>query len=111
VSVFVAFTLSQSGMVKHSWKLRQRGWQTSMAVNATGAAATAVVAVVVGATKFALGAWVVMVLIPCLVMILIGIRHHYQSAREQLMLREGDLHNRPDLDPEQIDHTVIIPAA
>jgi amino acid transporter len=111
VGVFVAFTLSQTGMVKHSWKLRQRGWQTSMAVNATGALATGVVAIVVGVTKFALGAWVVMVLIPILVLILIGIRSHYQAAREQLMLREEDLRTRPDLDPEQIEHTVIIPVA
>ena len=64
IGVFVAFTLSQTGMVRHWWKLRQteRGWQIRAAFNGLGAAATAIVAVVVGVAKFALGAWMVLVL-------------------------------------------------
>src|SRR5205807_826909 len=69
VGVFVAFTLSQAGMVRHWWKLRgtERGWRWRAALNGLGAAATAIVALVVGAAKFALGAWMVLVLIPALI--------------------------------------------
>jgi len=111
VGVFVAFTLSQSGMVRHHYRERQRGWRLSMVINATGALATAVVAVVVGITKFALGAWIILLLIPTLVLILLGIRRHYTEAREQLAVTDEDLHTRPDLDPEKLDHVVIIPVA
>ncbi|HEX5397319.1 MAG TPA: APC family permease, partial [Candidatus Limnocylindria bacterium] len=66
VGVFVAFTLSQSGMVRHWWRLRRldRRWWVRALFNGIGAAATAVVAVVVGIAKFALGAWIVLLLIP-----------------------------------------------
>jgi hypothetical protein len=111
VGVFVAFTLSQTGMVVHHWRLREPGWRRGMAVNALGAAATAVVAVVVGVTKFALGAWVVLVLIPLLVLLLLGIRRHYHIARDQLVVTDEDLRTRPDLDPQQLQHVVVIPVA
>jgi len=111
VGVFIAFTLSQAGMVRHWWHLRERGWRVSMAVNATGATATAVVALVVGITKFALGAWVVLVLIPIIVVMLLGVRRHYRGAHDQLVLTERDLHTRPDLDPAQLQHTIVIPVA
>ena len=111
VGVFVAFTLSQSGMVRHHWRDRERGWRLSMAINAAGATATAVVAIVVGITKFALGAWIILLLIPTLVLILLAIRRHYLNARDQLALAPQDLQTHPDLDPERIHHTLIIPVA
>src|SRR3989442_10870715 len=82
VGVFVAFTLSQAGMVRHWWKLRgtERGWCWRAALNGLGAVATAIVALVVGAAKFALGAWMVLVLIPALIGLLWAINHHYRSV-------------------------------
>ncbi len=111
VGVFIAFTLSQAGMVRHWWRLRERGWRLSMAINACGALATAVVAVVVGVTKFALGAWVVLVLIPLLVMMLLGIRHHYHRAAAQLALPDQHEPVPADLDAERLQHTILIPVA
>ena len=69
VGVFVAFTLSQSGMVVHWWRLRneQRGWRWRAALNGAGAVATGAVALIVGVAKFALGAWMILLLIPLLV--------------------------------------------
>jgi hypothetical protein len=70
-----------------------------------------VVALVVGVTKFALGAWIVLLLIPLLVFVLYSIRRHYLSARDQLLVTDADLRTRPDLDPQQLQHVVVIPVA
>ena len=64
-----------------------------------------------GVTKFALGAWMVLVLIPLLVLLLLGIRRHYHLARDQLLVTDEDLRTRPDLDPHQLQHVVVIPVA
>ena len=89
IGVFVAFTLSQAGMVRHWWKLRstERGWRVSIGFNALGAIATAVVAVVVGVAKFALGAWMVLVLIPLLIAVMWGIHRHYRRVEDSLFVR------------------------
>jgi amino acid transporter len=84
VGVFVAFTLSQAGMVVHWRRLRsvQRGWRWRAALNGLGAVATGVVAVVVGVAKFALGAWVVLFLIPLLITVMWLIHRHYRGVEE-----------------------------
>ncbi len=66
VGVFIAFTLSQAGMVRHWLRLRadEPRWRRLALVNGIGALTTGIVAVEVGATKFALGAWIVLILIP-----------------------------------------------
>lgn len=89
VGVFVAFTLSQSGMVKRWWRLRREesGWRRRAAINGIGAVTTGIVAVEVGASKFALGAWVVMVLIPILVGMMLFINRQYRSVRDKLEIR------------------------
>jgi amino acid transporter len=86
VGVFIAFTLSQSGMVRHWWKLRGevRGWRWRAALNGTGAVATGVVAVIVGIAKFALGAWMVLLLIPLLIGLMWAIGRHYRSLEHAL---------------------------
>jgi amino acid transporter len=91
VGVFVAFTLSQVGMVKHWWRYRaqERNWKRSAVLNGVGAIATGTVAIIVGVAKFALGAWMVLVLVPILVAIMWSIHRHYTSVEEALAL-EGD---------------------
>jgi amino acid transporter len=86
VGVFVAFTLSQSGMVRHWWKLRleERGWRWRAVLNGTGAIATGVVAIIVGAAKFALGAWIILILIPLLIAMMWAISRHYRSVEAAL---------------------------
>ena len=86
VGVFVAFTLSQSGMVRHWWRVRDehRGWRWRAALNATGATATGLVAIFAGVSKFALGAWVVLILVPGLVIMMAAIRRHYDGVEAAL---------------------------
>jgi amino acid transporter len=91
IGVFLAFTLSQYGMVLRWRRLREPGWMLSASINGLGAALTAVALVVVAATKFSHGAWVVLILIPVLVATLYVINRHYASARTQLQLAQGPM--------------------
>ena len=93
IGVFVAFTCSQSAMVRRWWTKREPGWRWSMPINAIGATATGVVAFVFAATKFADGAWMVLVIIPAFILLLLGIHRHYNSVADELDIakHEGPL--------------------
>jgi amino acid transporter len=84
IGVFTAFTLSQAGMVRYWWRSRDRGWARRIGINGTGAAATGVVTAVVVWTKFAEGAWLVIVAIPLLVLCFVGINRHYRRFARRL---------------------------
>ncbi len=84
IGVFTAFTLSQAGMVRYWRRTRASGWRRSMALNAVGASATGLVAVIVILTKFTEGAWLVIVAIPLLVLMFYGIRRHYRKTGRRL---------------------------
>jgi amino acid transporter len=87
IGVFVCFTLSQIGMVRHWRRLRQRGWQTRLAINGFGAVLTAVVLAIVVYEKFLGGAWLVVILIPTLVGIMLFIHHQYAASARELEVR------------------------
>jgi amino acid transporter len=83
IGAFLAFTLSQAGMVAHWRKVGGAHARTSMAINGAGAVCTAVALAVVVVSKFAEGAWVMILLIPALLALFVGVRAHYQAvARE-----------------------------
>src|SRR6266511_2699474 len=90
VGVFTSFTLSQTGMVRHWLKIKRergqaaRGWQRSIVINGTGAAATFVVLLVVIYTKFAHGAWIVISAMPLIVAGFYGMHRHYEGIDRQL---------------------------
>jgi amino acid transporter len=86
VGVFTAFTLSQSGMVRRWWRLREPGWQRSMTMNAIGAAATGVVLVIVIVTKFTHGAWIVLAAMPVIITFFLAVHRHYGSIGRALRL-------------------------
>jgi amino acid transporter len=90
VGAFLAFTLSQSGMVVHWWKSQERGALASMAVNGLGATATAVTVMVVAVVKFIAGAWIVVLLVPSLVALMLAVRRHYQRIEREIAA-PGDL--------------------
>jgi hypothetical protein len=83
VGAFLAFTLSQAGMVEHWRRERGPGSTRSMVINGLGAICTAVTLVVVLVSKFVDGAWVIALLIPILLAVFLSVRSHYQTvARE-----------------------------
>jgi amino acid transporter len=104
LGVFTSFTISQSGMVSRWLRLREPGWQPGLVINLLGASATAVVAVIVGVTKFTRGAWIICLVVPLLILILRGIHRHYETAEKELAVTTP-------LDPAEIHHTVIVPIA
>jgi len=84
LGVFVAFTLSQTGMVVRWYRRREAGWRRGLAINGLGAATTGFVAVIVAASKFVAGAWMVIILIPALMALLLAIRRHYLRVEAAL---------------------------
>ncbi len=130
VGVFISFSLSQAGMVRHWLNERGKGWIASMLVNGLGAVATSVVAVVIGVTKFNAGdpvtflprlpfgvsedgsrgtvihygAWLVVALIPLLVVLFQKIHRHYADVARYLQATDF-----PRLTfAEHIHHTVLV---
>jgi amino acid transporter len=92
IGVFVSFTLSQAGMVVHwtrelRWPIdraARRRMLRSRVINAVGAVFTGLVLIVVLITKFAHGAWIVVIAIPALFLLMTGIRRHYDRVAEEL---------------------------
>jgi amino acid transporter len=92
IGVFVSFTLSQAGMVRHWLSLMARRFKPqehgrirrSLAINALGAATTALVLVIVLVTKFAHGAWIVVIAMPLVFMMMTAIRGHYDRVSIEL---------------------------
>jgi amino acid transporter len=104
VGVFLCFTLSQSGMVRHWQRQRGAGWRAKLAINGIGAFTTGIVTLIVVSSKFLDGAWIVVVLIPLLVSGFLAIRGHYEEeARE---LDEGSP-PQPVTEP----HTILLPVS
>ena len=85
VGAFLAFTLSQAGMVAHWW--RQGGSRSSILINALGALVTGATVIVVILAKFTEGAWITVVLIPALLILMYRVRAHYDSVTSQLVAR------------------------
>jgi amino acid transporter len=106
LGVFIAFTLSQSGMLVRWWRRREPGWRRGLLINGAGAFTTFVVMLVVGVSNFTRGAWLVMVLVPILVWILAGIHRHYEHVRRSL-----DLETIPEGKETARDPIVIVPIA
>jgi len=104
VGVFLSFTLSQAGMIRHHLRIKEPGWRKALVFNAVGAVTTAGVLLVIGITKFIHGAWVVVLLIPTFVYIFRQIHAHYAYANERLVRPAG-----PPIQPKALKHTAIVP--
>jgi len=104
VGVFLCFTLSQAGMVKHWREVRESGWQWRLAVNAFGGVLTAVVLGIVVFEKFRDGAYLVVILVPLLVAMMLFINRQYARSKKELAVR-------PDLivGPPIREERVVVP--
>lgn len=101
IGVFISFTLSQSGMVRRWLRLKEKGWRWRMWINGVGAAVTAIVLLTLAGTKFAEGAWIVVLIIPLLIATFIAMHRHYEEVAVELSL-EG-LDSLPEF-----QHTVLV---
>jgi Amino acid permease len=84
IGVFTAFTLSQAGMVRHWFTEQGPGWRRSAVINGIGALATGIVAVIFTVAKFALGAWIVIVIVPLLVVMMLFIHREYHAEQREI---------------------------
>jgi amino acid transporter len=103
IGVFTAFTLAQAGMVRHWFRVREPGWQVKAAMNGVGSAATGLVTVIVILTKFAEGAWMVIIAIPVLIALFYAVRRHYRAIGRRLRAKVRAVLARPE--PE---NTVVL---
>jgi amino acid transporter len=87
VGVFIDFTISQSGMVRHWLRSKPRGWRYRLVINTVGAIATGIVAIVVTSVKFVDGAWLVVLLIPILVSLMLFVNRQYTASNRELTVR------------------------
>jgi len=89
VGVFTSFTLSQTGMVRHHLRLREKGWRVSAVFSVLGAMATFVVMMVVIVSKFTIGAWIPVVLVPIVVVAFKLVKRHYAHVAARLRVEPG----------------------
>ena len=101
VGVFISFTLSQAGMVRHWLTDGGAGWRWRLGVNGLGALVTGAVTVVIAVTKFTHGAWIVVFLIPLLVLGFRAIHRHYDTVAEELSLEHL-------VDEPPVNNTVLV---
>jgi amino acid transporter len=85
VGAFLAFTLSQVGMVAHWWK--NKGSLTPILINGLGALATGVTVLIVVAAKFMEGAWIVVLLLPSIIILMARVRRHYVLVKRETELK------------------------
>ncbi|MBC8334747.1 MAG: APC family permease [Anaerolineales bacterium] len=121
IGVMLSFTISQSGMVKLLTKVsklkpgetldtlethlhHEKGWQWKRIVNALGATTTAIVFIVLVVTKFAEGAWIIVLLIPLIITMFYSIHRHYDNVSENLSTR-----NLEETEISHVADVVILP--
>ncbi|NQU30854.1 MAG: APC family permease [Anaerolineae bacterium] len=121
IGVMLSFTISQSGMVKLLTKVSklkpgetldtlethlhyEKGWQWKRIVNALGATTTAIVFIVLVVTKFAEGAWIIVLLIPLIIAMFYSIHRHYDNVSENLSTR-----NLEETEISHVADVVILP--
>lgn len=84
IGAFLAFTLSQAGMVMHWKRAGGKRKRSAMLINGFGATMTAVTVVVVTLTKFVEGAWITVLLIPAMIALMFSIRRHYTKVQKEI---------------------------
>lgn len=106
VGVFLAFSLSQLGMVKRWHVLRTKAWRSKAMVNLLGFITTTIALLVIIDSKFLTGAWVIIILIPVCLIVFTKIHRHYSEIDHQLAVTvevaRNYLHKTEDLRPKVI---------
>jgi hypothetical protein len=103
IGVFVGFTLSQVGMVRHWHQRGGKGWTRRAIINGVGATLTAIVLVIEIGTKFTHGAWVVVIVIPLMVLLFKRVALTYWRIGAVLRLGEQPPH------PQALRALVVVP--
>jgi amino acid transporter len=84
IGVFTSFTFSQMGMAKRHLKLREPKWRVGLFFNGMGGIVSGVMTVIIAATKFSQGAWIILITIPTMLFGLLRVNKHYEAASRSL---------------------------
>jgi amino acid transporter len=98
VGAFLAFTMSQAGMVAHWRRERGQGARRSMLINAVGAVATGLTTLIIIVAKFSEGAWITVIAIPSLIVLMYGVRQHYDTLIREIAVHTP-IEQRKELPP------------
>lgn len=110
LGVFISFTLSQTGMVKHLIREKPENWPIKVAISSIGALATFFTLLIIVESKFSQGAWIVMIIIPVLFTMFKKVNKKYRSTNTELDLSNGGLTNL--LKPlKEIRPKVVVPVS
>lgn len=105
IGVFIGFTLSQAGLVRHWVRRRGRGWAWRAGLNGFGAVLTAVAGVVLLVEKFREGAWLLLIIVPALILLFERTERYYGSVARRLGL--GQTPPRPETTTDKV--LVVVP--
>ena len=101
IGAFLAFTLSQAGMVVHWKREGGKGSTQRMVINGIGAVATGITLLVVLVAKFTDGAWITAILIPALILLMVAIKRHYSGVKAEIDI------DRP-IDITNLAHPLVV---
>jgi len=112
VGVFLAFTLSQAGMVVHWWRLRGARWRTSIVLGAVGCAMSAIVFLIAAVTKFTAGAWVSLLIVVAFTTVALLTRCHFDRVDDATALSASPAPDgESEQTPSQVSNLVIVPVS
>jgi amino acid transporter len=111
VGVFLAFTLSQAGMVVHWWRTRDGRWRTSILFNGFGCACSALVLLIAAITKFTAGAWVALAIVLAFTGASLLVRRHFDAVSGVLAFggRSSTREAEAEETPQEIENVAIVP--
>ena len=110
VGVFLAFTLSQAGMVIHWWRVRGARWRTSIVMGAVGCAMSAIVFLIAAITKFTAGAWVSLLIVVAFTTVALLTRRHFDRVDDATALNApATQDDESEQTPSQVSNLAIVP--
>jgi len=108
IGVFIAFTLSQTGMFLKWFRERGKNWLPKAIINGFGAFVTSLVVVLVAITKFDKGSWMVVIAVPVMIFLMLKVKKHYVAVTLQLRLKPEEL-SSIDISHDVYKNRVIVP--
>ncbi len=110
IGVFISFTLSQAGMFFRWIKNKGDNWVVKAAINGFGAFVTFVIVIVIAITKFTMGAWIVVIVIPVMIFLMLKVKTHYMALHKQLKISPEELKD-VSIPRDVYTNRVIVPIA
>ncbi len=110
IGVFISFTLSQGGMFFRWIKNKGDNWVVKAAINGFGAFVTFVIVIVIAITKFTMGAWIVVIVIPVMIFLMLKVKTHYMALHKQLKISPEELKD-VSIPRDVYTNRVIVPIA